>query len=107
MQGGELLAEGEILKSEIGVGAEGRTQRVKEADEDGEHHVDHAGDGAWLNSLVLSAQFFPSTDENPAPRMSTWRPTGRLDHRNMADLLTGGTGCYGPDFGLVMSGGRP
>jgi hypothetical protein len=42
VQGGELLAEGEVLKGEIGVGPERWTQRAKEADEDGEHRVDHA-----------------------------------------------------------------
>jgi hypothetical protein len=41
-QGAELLAKGEILEGEFGVGTECRTQRAEEADEDGEHRVDHA-----------------------------------------------------------------
>jgi hypothetical protein len=71
---GQLLAQGEVLDCEVRAGAEGGTQRSKEAEKQGTHRVImHDGEICWLAPLSIIATVGKHTS-----RTTSWRTKSLL-----------------------------
>jgi hypothetical protein len=71
MEGGELLAKGEVLKGGLGTGAESRAQGGEQVQEEGEHRqLAHDATGRMPHLRI--PEF---TDGRTVSRMNTWRRT--------------------------------
>ena len=96
MQGGELLAEDELLKGELGADAEHGAQAGEQAEQQGKHGQVAHNAMSVLRSLCIRAL----TDGGAALRTRTWR-TARLvrGQRDTIDFWHK-TGSIRPRFGL-------